>query len=294
MSAPAGWHLQPDGQERFWDGAAWTDQFRAALPSDPTAPPPAPSWAGSPDETQALDVDSTQAIPAPAAFQQPVEPGHQAPVPGQVPQAGQPQAGYGYPQTGYPQTGYQQPGYPQTGYGAPGGQPYAPARQGNGLAKGCLIAAVIGLLVLAAAVVGGIYVFNRAADTISETFPSGFPTELPSGLPSDLPTEGLGEAIDITVGDGFALPRATVQSGWALEAQSGVTVVQITAMKAALTSEGNFPVLFTMSFPDAAGGQVETVCTAPSGAKGATVDVSCVPLFGDVADAREGTVTASL
>ena len=165
------------------------------------------------------------------------------------------------------------------------------------MAKGCLIAALIGVLVLGAAVVGGIYVFNRAADTISETFPSGLPTALPTGLPSDfpsgLPTEGLDAPIGITVGDGFDLPRATIQPGWTLEAQSGVPFVQITGMKAALTSGGNIPVLFAMSFPDADGGQVETVCTAP-GASGATVDVTCVPLFGDVADAARATVTASL
>jgi hypothetical protein len=276
MSAPAGWHLQPDGQERYWDGAAWTDHFRAPLPSDPTAPPAPPAWATSVDETQALDVDNTQAIPAMAAPEQPT-----------------------YAQTGYAQTGYPQAGYPQTGYGAPGSQPYAPPpRQGNAVAKGCLIAALIGVLVLGAAVVGGIYVFNRAADTISETFPSGLPTALPTGLPSDfpsgLPTEGLDAPIGITVGDGFDLPRATIQPGWTLEAQSGVPFVQITGMKAALTSGGNVPVLFAMSFPDADGGQVETVCTAPGGTSGATVDVTCVPLFGDVADAVRATVTASL
>ena len=109
-------------------------------------------------------------------------------------------------------------GYPQTGYGAPGTQPYAPPpRQGNAVAKGCLIAALIGVLVLGAAVVGGIYVFNRAADTISETFPSGLPTALPTGLPSDfpsgLPTEGLDAPIGITVGDGFDLPRAHHPAG---------------------------------------------------------------------------------
>ena len=71
MSAPAGWHLQPDGQERYWDGAAWTDHFRAPLPSDPTAPPAPPAWATSVDETQALDVDNTQTIPAMAAPEQP-------------------------------------------------------------------------------------------------------------------------------------------------------------------------------------------------------------------------------
>ena len=50
MSAPAGWHLQPDGRERFWDGTQWTDQFRATPTADlgdPTAPPPAPSWAST-------------------------------------------------------------------------------------------------------------------------------------------------------------------------------------------------------------------------------------------------------
>ena len=75
MSAPAGWHLQPDGQERFWDGTQWTEQFRAPVTLDPTAPPPAPSWAdsadstapsdhtSSSDHTQAFDVSGTQALP---------------------------------------------------------------------------------------------------------------------------------------------------------------------------------------------------------------------------------------
>lgn len=29
MSAPAGWHPQEDGRERYWDGTQWTDQYRA-------------------------------------------------------------------------------------------------------------------------------------------------------------------------------------------------------------------------------------------------------------------------
>lgn len=28
MSAPAGWHPQGDGRERYWDGTQWTDQYR--------------------------------------------------------------------------------------------------------------------------------------------------------------------------------------------------------------------------------------------------------------------------
>jgi hypothetical protein len=289
MSAPAGWHLQPDGQERYWDGAAWTDQMRAPLPSDPTAPPPPPSWAAPADETQALDVGHTQQIPAPAAPQQQAY----APTQPAGPHDGYPQPTYA--QDAHPKPGYAQPGYPQTGYGAPGSQPYGPPpRQGNTLAKGCLIAALLGLLLLAAAVVGGIYVFNRAADTISETFPSGLPTNLPSGLPSDLPTEALGQPVEVTVGGGFDLPRASIQPGWELKAQGGLALVQITGMKAALSSTKSYPVLFTMSFPDAQGGQVETLCTAPSGDPGATVDVTCVPLFGDVSDATRATVTTSL
>ena len=292
MSAPAGWHLQPDGQERYWDGTQWTDQFRAPLPNDPTAPPPPPSWAGTVDETQALDVDSTQAIPAPVP-QPPVQDyGY--------PAAGEPQGGD--PQAGYQQPGYQQTGYPQTGYGAPGSQPYGPPPpKSNGLAKGCLIAALIGLLVLGAAVVGGIVLFNRvadqASDTINNTFPSGLPTEFPSDLPSDfpsdLPTEGLGQSIDVTVGEAFTLPRATILSGWILEA-SGGSVVNITGMRAELDSADSFPVLFTMSFPAAGGDEVQTVCTAASGGGDDTVDVSCVPLFGDVAGATTAKVTASL
>lgn len=298
MSAPAGWHLQPDGQERYWDGTRWTDEFRAPLPSDPTAPPPPPSWAPSVDETQALDVTGTQAIPAPAA---PDQPGYTTP-PTYADQAGYTTPS-GYPDQqvpaqqdhAYPGAGPTPAGYPQTGYGAPGGQPYAPPpRQGSGLAKGCLIAAIVAVLLVGAGIVAAVWAFSRAADTISETFPSGLPTELPSDLPTDLPTEGLGEPIQLTVGDGFEVPRATIESGWVLEAQvGGVPIVNVSGMKAQVSSGEGFPVLFTMSVPDAEGNAVETVCTAPSGSN-RTVDVSCVPFFGDVADATEVTVTASL
>jgi len=39
VSTPAGWHKQPDGRERYWDGQQWTDQYREASASAP--PPPA-------------------------------------------------------------------------------------------------------------------------------------------------------------------------------------------------------------------------------------------------------------
>ncbi|GAA4397430.1 hypothetical protein GCM10023153_21320 [Ornithinibacter aureus] len=319
MSAPAGWHLQPDGQERFWDGTQWTDQFRSPAPIDPTAPPPAPSWASSSDavgdalsdsdsvsdsdHTQVFDVAGTQALPR-----------QDAAAPGAYPPAGQASVGYpqqGYPQQGYPQQGYA-PGQPQTGYGAPGSAGYPPpVKSGSsGLAKGCLIAGVV-LLGLIAIVIAAIAFFApRVADSVNETFPSGFPTSLPSGFPTDLPTDlpsglptdlpsglptDIEQNIELTVGDGFELPRATIDGGWTLVPQgSGIPIVNITGMKATLGDANGFPVLFTMRFPAAGGETVETVCTTPGGEPGAVVDVSCVPLFGDVAEARTVTVTASL
>ena len=317
MSAPAGWHLQPDGRERFWDGTQWTDQFRAVDPpqtSDPTAPPPAPSWAqsdagdagssggGDPtapsseptspapapawDQTQALDVSSTQAIPTP-------QPGY----------ADQGQPAYPSDQYAYPPGA----GTPNTGYGAPG-QPWQggpPPQRGSGVAKGCLIAGIIGFLVVAVAIVLAIFFISRTVDEVRETFPTSLPTEppsdLPSGLPSDLPsglpTDGIGEQIGITVGQGFDIPRATIEDGWSLNQQGAgaLSVVTIDGMRATLQDQDGFPVLFTISFPPAGGGEaVQTVCTAPAGSAGASVDVSCVPLLGDVADARQGTVTTTL
>ena len=51
MSAPAGWHRQPDGRERYWDGVKWTDHFRDAQPpsagaafSQPQALKPVRPW----------------------------------------------------------------------------------------------------------------------------------------------------------------------------------------------------------------------------------------------------------
>jgi hypothetical protein len=42
MSSPAGWYPQPDGQQRYWDGEQWTDNF-------------APGAASVPSGTQARD-----------------------------------------------------------------------------------------------------------------------------------------------------------------------------------------------------------------------------------------------
>lgn len=42
--SPAGWHPQPDGRERYWDGSQWTDQYRT--PDGP--PPPMPQYQAAP------------------------------------------------------------------------------------------------------------------------------------------------------------------------------------------------------------------------------------------------------
>ena len=135
---------------------------------------------------------------------------------------------------------------------------------------------------------------------MQQTFPTSFPSDLPSGLPTDLPsglpTEGVGEQIGISVGRGFDLPRASVQDGWSLAKQGAgsLSIVTIDGMRATIEGDDGFPVLFTVSFPTPDGQAVETVCTAPAGAAGATVEVSCVPLLGDVSGARQGTVTTTL
>ena len=306
MSAPPGWHLQDDGRERFWDGQQWTEQFRSPSGSDPTAPPPAPSWATSDgtgttsaedeahtpasDQTQALGVEQTQQLPtAPPA----AHPGYAAPTP--TP----PTNPYATQQQAYPPA-YAPAGVPQTGYGSandpgPGWQP--PQRSGgSGLLKGCLIAAVVGVIVLVGVVIAAIFFFNRAVDEVRDTlptFPSGLPSEFPSELPSDFPTDGVGEKVDITVGEGFDLARGQVQDGWSLQGRgvAGFDAVEVKDMKVVL-ADGDVPLFFTLSFPAADGTTVETPCTA-SGAADQTVDVTCVPLLGDVSDAREGTATSA-
>ncbi len=56
MSAPAGWHPQPDGRERWWDGQQWTEHFR-----DPAAAAPTPG------ETQVLGTTGSTGYDTPGA-----------------------------------------------------------------------------------------------------------------------------------------------------------------------------------------------------------------------------------
>ncbi len=284
MSAPAGWHLQPDGQERYWDGQQWTEQFRAPLASDPTAPP---EWAASSQDTQAVDMSQTTAIPA---AEPPSDP-YAVPDPYAAPQQGYgaPPQGYGAPPPGYPP---QAGGYPA--YGPP------PQKGSSGAAKGCLIAALVGLVVVALVVAGGIFFLARTADQVAESFPtelpSDFPSDFPTTLPSDGPSEDGGLDIEITVGEGFDLPRARIEDGWSVEGEAAgpLDVMSITGMRAVPTEDGGLPVLFTMAFEVDDETTVETVCTAAGGSAGEAVDVNCIPLFGNVENARRVTVTSAL
>ncbi len=285
MSAPPGWHLQPDGRERWWDGQQWTEQYRRPLSEDPTAPPADDGWDPGSDHTQTLDVDRTQQLPS----QPPADrgAGGYAPPPG---------PGYPAPQQySYPSGGG---GVPGSGYGSPGYGAYPPPqKQGmSGAAKGCLIAAAVGLVILLIAVVVGIFLFRQAADEVSRqietTFPTTLPTEVPTELPSDLPTElptlG-GEPVEVGVGDGFELPRATVAPGWTIE--PGRFASEVSGMTATYTDGSGLPIAFSMSLegPD---GTVETFCSgAPAGEGSTTADVACVPLFGDVSGVDRVTVT---
>lgn len=38
MSAPPGWHPQPDGRDRWWDGQQWTDHYRDETAVQPPVP----------------------------------------------------------------------------------------------------------------------------------------------------------------------------------------------------------------------------------------------------------------
>ena len=242
-----------------------------------------------------LDVSSTQALPA-----QPVATGRGRIIP--LPAGGlrRPGGGLRHLAQGYgaPTSGY---GAPTSGYGAPGQQwpVQPPPKERSGLVAGCLVAAVFGLLLLVAAIIGGVIFVNRAVDQVNETlpsiFPSGLPTEGPTDLPTGIPSEGLGDRIQLEVGDGFALPRATVDGGWSLESEgTGVPVFNIKGMKATVTGDGGFPVLFTMSVPKSDGGTVETVCTGLGGRRGDGRRLLRAGCSGDVSDAARATVTASL
>ncbi|WP_406345473.1 hypothetical protein [Streptomyces sp. NBC_00648] len=92
----------------------------------------------------------------PNPYQQPTQPGYQAPPP-QAPPGGHQQPGYGYPQQPNP---YQQPTVPQYPVGAPPGPPMPPQNDDGGKKKTTLIAIVAATAVVVAAVVTGVVVMK--------------------------------------------------------------------------------------------------------------------------------------
>lgn len=291
MSAPAGWHLQPDGRERYWDGTQWTDQFRAPFPADPTAPPPPPSWASN-EPTQVIGVEQTRSIPTPVPPSPPAGP----PFPAEPYGAGPYGAG---PYGAVPGA----PGSPP-GHGAAGGPWQAPPQQG-GRNRGCLVAAVVGLvvfLVLAGLVLWGLFVVgNRVSDAVESItsvptsvpgLPSDLPTTVPTDLPTDLPSLPSPTTLDIAVGEGFELQRARVAQGWTIQAADGIGA-RVRGMRATFAEPSQVPVVFTMEFRRGGGESVETVCTSEVGNDTDTeVDVSCLPLLGDTSGIEGVTVTS--
>ncbi|WKX74509.1 DUF2510 domain-containing protein [Streptomyces sp. XD-27] len=142
MTTPPGWYPDPahsgpgPAPERWWDGAAWTEQRRTAQP----APQSAPQGQPAPGDPSLHAAPTMVGMPGPAA--------PAAPAPGT------PQPGFSGP-PGYPGSpgapGY--PGYPATPDGA------APRGRGSKAA-----AAAVAAVVLVAAIVGGVLLLQDDGD----------------------------------------------------------------------------------------------------------------------------------
>lgn len=280
-SAPPGWHLQPDGRERYWDGERWTDQFR------------------EPDRarTEQIPLGETQGMPTASA-------GDQSGYAGARPGAYQSPGGYSPP----PGHGDAYPREPYVGQGGPmsdrpGGTP--------GWLKGCLIALLV-VIVLAAIAVGvGWWLINRAVDNVASpqpsettaptTEPTDTPTDEPTGsvsipttipsLPTDLPSiPGSGVTVVVEVGEGFTFGPAEIKAGWGFESQPlGFRTVTMTVIPQETSS---VPVVFTMRFLSGSDEELgATVCTAPLTTVGQEESVACIPVHGEVENAEQVQVS---
>jgi hypothetical protein len=162
-TAPAGWYTDPSGQEqqRWWDGAAWTDHVQPAATrvAEPVGVGAAGD-AGGPSAAASVLADIA-AIPASAPASQPGTPVTDSGSPAQV--AHSMQAG---PVTTWPVAG-------GAGGGAPGGgpAPRSAARTGvDPLAVVSLVAALLWVVGLGAliAIVCGVVVLRRGASGTSK------------------------------------------------------------------------------------------------------------------------------
>lgn len=285
-SAPPGWHLQPDGRERFWDGERWTDEFR-----DPASAP-----------TQEIPTDRTRGIPT----------DNRGGTPGASPMDGP--AGGRFDDR-YEE--YYQPGGPLSDR-PDGGTP--------GWLKGCGIVLVTLLVIAVLGLAGAWWLFNRDGDsaptsspegtvettepaeeteesapeetseptpteedpedsTVPTDWPSGFPTELPTGLPTGLPTNlptmpglpGAGAEAEAAPGDAFSLGPAEIQQGWTVTARFGLRTV---SMSAVATESSALPLVFSLTFFQGDTELAETMCTTFVTTIGEETSVACVPMRG--------------
>jgi len=280
-SAPPGWHLQPDGRERFWDGERWTDEFR-----EPESTP-----------TEQIPLGETRGMPTTPRQDQASG------------NAGAGSGGYGSPPPGghreeYPREPYYDQGGPLSD--KPGGMP--------GWLKGCLIALVVLVLLAVIAVAVGWWLFSRATDSTAEpeqeqtvtqtaaptaepTEPTSEPTDgptLPTGIPTTLPTDlptipGSGVTVQVGLGEGFTFGPAEVQEGWSIESQSlGFKSVTMTVIP---QESSSVPLVFTMRFLSGAEELATTICTAQLSAVGEEDDVACIPMRGEPENADEVEVS---
>ncbi|MBH5337861.1 DUF2510 domain-containing protein [Streptomyces pactum] len=256
MTTPPGWYPDPahqghgPAQERWWDGAGWTDHRRDApgaygAPTEPSVPGP---------------VDAAAQHPGQAPGQLPGHPTGQGYGAGQAP-------GYAPGQTpGYAPGGQapgygagQIPGYPPAGQ-APGyGQPPAPGGAPRG--RGAKIAAVaVATVVVVGAIVGGVVLLNDDEDDgksgpkagPSATAPGGHdsptPTEKPSTGPSDNPRTNDPEAAE-DLASGISLP---VLEGWrdaATDPSAGAGVTTLDGYPCPAAPESNCVRGGVFSFP---------------------------------------------
>ena len=138
---PAGWYYapgDPEGTQRYWDGAQWIGEPQAVpqQPAPAATPDPAPA-APDYDQTVQYQPPAQQATPPAGEYQTPgADPAASAPPNYGAPGAQPP--GYQPPAAGYQQPGYQQPapaygaappGYQN--YGAPGANVGTPAEWGT-------------------------------------------------------------------------------------------------------------------------------------------------------------------
>lgn len=275
MSAPPGWHLQPDGRERFWDGERWTDEFREP--------------AGT--QTQQIPLEETQGMPQ-----------------AQSGYAGAGSAGYAPP----PQGGHREE-YPREPYYGAGG-PLADKPGGTpGWLKGCLIALLVVILLAAIAVGVGWWLINRTIDEATSPEPvqtettaptpeptdeatdegtggPTLPTEVPTQIPTTLPTvPGVGVTIQVGIGEGFTFGQVEVQPGWTLEDEAlGFKSVTMTVVP---QEASTVPMVFTMRFLSGSEELATTICTVPLSAAGEEENVACIPMRGEAQNADEVEVS---